>query len=149
MVVSSVHCGVRLYMSGRRVSWTHGTEAITRAATHAQNDNVCSVHMKAEGAYNFCFFLGPGLPRGLGTPSGARVAAPLFAPGFGPGTPFRFPPAAGGARLLDGVLVPLAAAGVSADSAGVSTAGLGAVTWAMGVSDEAVDFDDCVDGSTL
>lgn len=61
--------------------------------------------------------------------------------------PFRFPPAAGGARLLDGVLMPLAGAGVAAESAEVSAAGVGSMTWATGVSDDEVD--DLADGSTL
>jgi hypothetical protein len=56
--------------------------------------------------YSFCFFLGPGLPLGFGGPSGASCPAPLFAPGFGPGRLFRFPFVCGGARVLDGVLVP-------------------------------------------
>lgn len=39
--------------------------------------------------------LGPGLPLGLGVPSGSvacvGAGADLFVPGFGPGTPFRLP----------------------------------------------------------
>lgn len=78
------------------------------------------------------------------------AAAPLFAP-RGPAIAFRFPPAAGGARELEGVLAPLAAAGVAADdSMGVSAAGV-ALTWAMGASaGDVADFDDgCADGAAV
>lgn len=98
---------------------------------------------------SFCFFFGPGLPLGLGSPSGVSCAAPRLAPGFGPGMPFRFAPVAGGASELDGVLIPLAAgvaAGVAAaESVGFSD-GVGSPTWATGVSDDedcaCDDFDD-------
>lgn len=68
-----------------------------------------------------CFFLGPGLPRGLGTPSTA--AALRFAPGLGPGTPLRLAAVGGARRPLLVVLVDTAASGVSAgvgSTAGVS-----------------------------
>ena len=102
-----------------------------------------------EMTYSFCFFLGPGLPLGFGTPSCPSAPAPLFAPGRGPGTPFRLPFAWGGARVLDGVLAPLTGAGVAADSTGVSAAGDGSMTWATGASEaDEVDLDDdFADGS--
>jgi len=50
--------------------------------------------------YGRSFFLGPGLPRGLGTPSTDICDALRFMPGFGPGIPFRFTPLGGGASKL-------------------------------------------------
>lgn len=58
------------------------------------------------------FFLGPGLPRGFGTPSMVICEALRFMPGFGPGIPFRLTGLGGGASKLlfvaaDGMGVPL------------------------------------------
>ena len=90
--------------------------------------------MMVYGTYNFCFFFGPGLPLGLGRPSGVRAGAPLFEPGLGPGMPFRFTCTGGGARVLDGVLAPpLTGRGVAAESAGVSM-GVGSTAGTAGVS---------------
>jgi hypothetical protein len=52
------------------------------------------------GTYGRSFFFGPGLPRGLGTPSTVICDALRFMPGFGPGIPFRFTPLGGGASKL-------------------------------------------------
>jgi len=53
-----------------------------------------------EVTYGRIFFLGPGFPRGLGTPSIVICDALRFMPGFGPGMPFRFTPLDGGASKL-------------------------------------------------
>lgn len=60
------------------------------------------------------FFLGPGLPRGFGTPSMLICEALRFMPGFGPGMPFRFTGLGGGASKL--LFVAADGAGVSLES---------------------------------
>ena len=87
--------------------------------------------------HSLAFFLGPGLPRGLGAPLASNCDAVLFIPGFGPGTPFLFAAAlAGGANMpFVGAGVPAAfdsaplgvAAAAVASVAGVSLAVAGAV----------------------
>lgn len=65
------------------------------------------------------FFLGPGLPLGLGSPSGVRFDDALLEPGLGPGIPFRFIAVAGGASEPVAVGVPFVA-GVGLESEGIS-----------------------------
>jgi hypothetical protein len=106
-----------------------------------------------ESAYSFCFFFGPGLPRGFGTatPSGVRAAAPRLVPVFGPPTDFRFPaaPVAGGASKPDGVLGSLTEATGATESEGLAD-GVGSTTRAAGVSGDEADFagDGAVGGAT-
>ena len=66
-----------------------------------------------------------------------RLLALRFDPGLGPGMPFRFGAGAGGARVLDGVLVPLAT-GADVDSDGFSEGG-----WSTGAATDG--FEDEVD----
>jgi hypothetical protein len=90
-----------------------------------------------ETTYTRIFFLGPGLPRGLGTPSMVRLEAFRFMPGLGPGMPLRLSGLGGGAsRLDDGVA---AAVDGLLDSTGLTTA--------EGVASLLVEFDGD-DGST-
>jgi hypothetical protein len=96
-----------------------------------------------ESTYSFCFFFGPGLPRGFGAaaPSGVRAAALRLVPVLGPPIDFRFPaaPAAVGASKLDGVLVPLTEATGTAESEGLAD-GVDSATGAAGVSGDEAGF---------
>lgn len=65
------------------------------------------------------FFFGPGLPLGLGSPSGVRFDDALLEPGLGPGIPFRFIVVAGGASEPVAVGVPFVAS-VGLESEGIS-----------------------------
>lgn len=90
--------------------------------------------------YRRGFFLGPGLPRGLGVPS-LDCPAVRFVPGFGPGMPFLFAPFCGGAsELLSSAGVePLTADAASASGADSGSAGsmtIGSAGVSMGVDDE-------------
>ena len=69
--------------------------------------------------YSLGFFLGPGLPLGLGSPSGVRFDDALLEPGLGPGIPFRFIAVAGGASEPVAAGVPFVA-GVGLESEGIS-----------------------------
>lgn len=64
----------------------------------------------------------------------AIKAAPLFVPGLGPGTPFRFGIVGGGANELLSVVATVVGTGVVFDSEG-SSDGEGSTTWGA-VSDE-------------
>jgi hypothetical protein len=96
-----------------------------------------------ESTYSFCFFFGPGLPRGFApaAPSGVRAAALRLVPVFGPPIDFRLPaaPAAGGASKLDGVLVPLTEAAGTAESEGLAD-GVDSTTGAAGVPGDEAGF---------
>ena len=93
---------------------------------------------KEPETHNLGFFLGPGFPLGLGSPSGPRGAA-LFVPGFGPGTPFLLVTSPGVGKLLapgvpPGAGVELLSETLPADEA-EATGGFGVE------ADEGVDFD--------
>lgn len=86
------------------------------------------------------FFLGPGLPRGLGVPSVDWPAVRLE-PGLGPGMPFLFAPFCGGASELLSMadVVPLSADAESASGADCGAAGsmtIGSAGVSVGVDDE-------------
>lgn len=90
--------------------------------------------------YRRGFFLGPGLPRGLGVPS-VDWPAVRFEPGLGPGMPFLFTPFCGGASELPSRagVVPLAADAESPSRAGCGSVGsmtIGSAGVSMGVDDE-------------
>jgi hypothetical protein len=93
--------------------------------------------MMMDGTYTLAFFLGPGLPRGLGAPSMLTWEFVRFIPGFGPGTPFRFPLEFGG-----GASRPLAVAAEGVPTAlasDASGAGDGAAVGSDGVGPETLD----------
>lgn len=80
--------------------------------------------------HNLAFFLGPGLPRGLGKPFGSRAAAPEVLL-----TPFFLTPSVGGG-IDDGAGVPLATGVFDVDSVGASPLELMTAGWVFEVADD-------------
>jgi len=85
---------------------------------------------------NLAFFLGPGLPRGFGRPSGVNATAPLF-------VPFFLGPSVGGGIDTLGMGVPLATGVFDADGSGLSPFELAVTGRVVEVAD-----DDSFDGDS-
>jgi len=94
----------------------------TRAGDHRSDVEGDENEMSRGGCtYNLAFFLGPGLPRGLGSPSGPNTGpALLFIPFF------LTPSVGGGIDDGKGTGVPAAAGVLVFDSEGLSPLELGA-----------------------
>lgn len=91
---------------------------------------------RVSSTYNLAFFLGPGLPRGLGRPFASSATPELLL------TPFFLTPSVGGG-IDDGTGVPLATGVFDVDSVGLSPLEL----TAMGCEFEIVD-DESLDGDS-
>lgn len=80
--------------------------------------------------YNLAFFLGPGLPRGFGRPSGVNVTPTLLF------VPFFLGPSAGGGIDDVGTGVPLATGVFDVDGGGISPFELAATGRVFEVADD-------------
>ena len=113
----------------------------SRSGDHRCDVEVDEVETSRSGCtYNLAFFLGPGLPRGLGSPSGPNTGPALLF------TPFFLTPSVGGG--IDegkGTGVPAAAGVLAFDSEGLSPFELGAT----GCGFEMVDDDSFEGDSSL
>jgi hypothetical protein len=103
-----------------------------------RGSDVGTAHVRpAKGnTYNLAFFFGPGLPLGLGSPSGPNEGPALLL------TPFFFTPSVGGG-MDEGTGVPLAAGVLTFDSDGLSPFELGATGGGFEIDD-----DDSFDGDS-